>query len=52
MDSSFWSSENFLLFLGGKNSIPLSALNDPKLSEPKTLIKKTYKNIKHIMLRE
>ena len=40
LDGRFFSD-----FVGGKNSIPLSALNDLRLSEAKTLIKKTYKNI-------
>ena len=40
LDERFFSD-----FVGGKNSIPLSASNDLRLSEPKTLIKKTYKNI-------
>ena len=40
LDGRFFSD-----FVGGKNSIPLSALNDLRLYEAKTLIKKTYKNI-------
>ena len=35
LDERFFSN-----FVGSKNSIPLSALNDPRLTEPKTLIKK------------
>ena len=38
LDERFFSD-----FVGGKSSIPLSASNDLRLSEPKTLIQKTYK---------